>query len=186
MENGDIIIEDNNSQNGTFVNNYKIKRKLLKEGDNIKVGSHSFRLFHYFILKAGRIHRLRKAQDYTEEFMSLKKSWNKYQKHKGNQKSSYLSRLLVAAVPLVLLIFARTLMDEIEVSIVIVLIFVLGLTLFKLAKADKTQRRQANLQKAKKGFFSIYKCPKCQQSLKDKSWIEWKQIGKHFCGAKWR
>lgn len=38
----DVYIEDLKSTNGTFISEKKIKRELLKHGDNVKIGEHEF------------------------------------------------------------------------------------------------------------------------------------------------
>ena len=40
-EQGQLIIEDLNSLNGTFVNNQRVKRSVLKDGDVVLIGKHS-------------------------------------------------------------------------------------------------------------------------------------------------
>src|SRR5689334_21536385 len=35
-----FVIEDNNSLNGTYVNNARINRRALKDGDNVLIGKH--------------------------------------------------------------------------------------------------------------------------------------------------
>ena len=40
-ENDHYVVEDNNSLNGTFVNNQRVSKVTLKDGDNILVGKHT-------------------------------------------------------------------------------------------------------------------------------------------------
>ena len=40
-ENDHYVVEDNNSLNGTFVNNQRVSKATLKDGDNILVGKHT-------------------------------------------------------------------------------------------------------------------------------------------------
>jgi len=35
-----FVIEDNNSLNGTYVNNARVNRRTLKDGDNVLIGKH--------------------------------------------------------------------------------------------------------------------------------------------------
>lgn len=39
-ENDKYVIEDNNSLNGTYVNNARVNRRALKDGDNVLIGKH--------------------------------------------------------------------------------------------------------------------------------------------------
>jgi len=39
-DNDKFVIEDNNSLNGTYVNNARINRRALKDGDNVLIGKH--------------------------------------------------------------------------------------------------------------------------------------------------
>lgn len=40
VEEGRLVVEDQNSLNGTFVNNQKVQRQVLKHGDSILIGKH--------------------------------------------------------------------------------------------------------------------------------------------------
>ena len=40
-DNDKFVIEDNNSLNGTYVNNARINRRALKDGDNVLIGKHT-------------------------------------------------------------------------------------------------------------------------------------------------
>lgn len=44
---GEVMLEDLNSTNGTFVNSEKVTRRILKDGDKIQVGSTSILKFTY-------------------------------------------------------------------------------------------------------------------------------------------
>src|SRR5437899_10032973 len=39
-DNEKYVIEDNNSLNGTYVNNARVNRRALKDGDNVLIGKH--------------------------------------------------------------------------------------------------------------------------------------------------
>lgn len=41
----DYFIEDLNSTNGTYINEQKVKRQILKNGDNIEIGKYAIRYF---------------------------------------------------------------------------------------------------------------------------------------------
>jgi pSer/pThr/pTyr-binding forkhead associated (FHA) protein len=41
----DITIKDLNSTNGTYVNSDKVNEKRLKHGDQIRVGTHEFKIY---------------------------------------------------------------------------------------------------------------------------------------------
>ena len=47
LENGQYVLEDNHSLNGTMVNNIKVDRCLLREGDVITIGKHSLAFYEY-------------------------------------------------------------------------------------------------------------------------------------------
>ncbi|KYH35411.1 FHA domain-containing protein FhaB [Clostridium tepidiprofundi DSM 19306] len=44
LKNADYIIEDNKSTNGTFVNDKRILKTILKNGDEIKIGTALFKV----------------------------------------------------------------------------------------------------------------------------------------------
>ena len=43
-EEGHLVVEDLNSLNGTFVNNQRVKRSALKDGDVVLIGKHSIQV----------------------------------------------------------------------------------------------------------------------------------------------
>lgn len=43
-EQGHLVIEDLNSLNGTFVNNQRVKRSTLKDGDVVSIGKHTIQI----------------------------------------------------------------------------------------------------------------------------------------------
>jgi pSer/pThr/pTyr-binding forkhead associated (FHA) protein len=43
-EQGQLVVEDLNSLNGTFVNNQRVKRSALKDGDVVLIGKHSIQV----------------------------------------------------------------------------------------------------------------------------------------------
>lgn len=44
-DNGDYLVIDQDSRNGTYVNNRRIKKSVLRHGDNICFGIRSFQFF---------------------------------------------------------------------------------------------------------------------------------------------
>ncbi len=48
IDNGDVIIEDLNSANGTYVNNQRVKQSKISRYDILRLGNHQLDLSHIF------------------------------------------------------------------------------------------------------------------------------------------
>lgn len=56
VESGQMLIEDFESTNGTFVNGEKIRREVLKEGDRILIGTNILKVIHADTTGGGHVH----------------------------------------------------------------------------------------------------------------------------------
>lgn len=55
LEDDQYVLEDNKSLNGTFVNNVKIDRCLLRDGDTINIGKHSIVFYQHAEASAAQL-----------------------------------------------------------------------------------------------------------------------------------
>lgn len=133
--NGDEYwLEDNNSSNGTFVNDFRITRMRLKPDDQIRVGNQL--VMYRRVVKAFT----RNPDDYTKEFAELEGVWNEY-------------------VTLKTAIENRSMMDQLaDLTVAVPLV---GLGLGRLVGAERTARRRRGLGELEARMTQLYACPKC-------------------------
>ncbi len=127
-------LEDNNSSNGTFVNDFRITRMRLKPDDQIRVGNQP--VMYRRVTKAFT----RNPDDYTKEFAELEGVWNEY-------------------VTLKTSIENRSMMDQ-SADLMVGLPLV-GLALGRLVGAERTARRRRSLGELEARMTQLYACPKC-------------------------
>lgn len=89
MDNGDLLIEDMNSTNGTFVNGKHIRQKLLQANDELFLGSIPldidliFKYFEYSDAPKGiTLDEFIAQEKVFDEFLKLKPVYEKYIKDK--------------------------------------------------------------------------------------------------------
>ncbi len=127
-------LEDNNSSNGTFVNDFRITRLRLKADDQIRVGNQP--VTYRRVVKAFT----RNPDDYTKEFAELESVWNEYVTLKSSIEN-------------------RSMMDQ-SADLMIGLPLV-GLALGRLVGAERNARRRRSLSDLEARMTQLYACPKC-------------------------
>ena len=73
-----MILEDLDSTNGTFVNNYRIRRTLVMPSDTVLVSKVPIPLADYFEKKAFDQAKPKPTNDYSDEFLALKEVYTNY------------------------------------------------------------------------------------------------------------
>lgn len=127
-------LEDHNSSNGTFVNNFRITKRRLDPDDQIRVGNQL--LTYRRVVKAFT----RNPDDYTKEFAELETVWNEYVALKTSIENRSMldqSADLLVGLPLV------------------------GLALGRLVGAERNARKRRSLGELEARMTSLYACPKC-------------------------
>jgi hypothetical protein len=127
-------LEDNNSSNGTFVNEFRITRRRLVPDDQIRLGN---QLITYRRLTKAFT---RNPDDYTKEFAELEHIWNEYE----NLKESLDSRSLLDQG-------ADLLMG----------VPVVGMALGRLMGAERLAQKRRTLAEIDAKMTTLYACPKC-------------------------
>lgn len=86
----DVVMEDLDSTNGTYINGFRIKEAILNCRDKVTI-SKQYTLSEDFLLKIFRhIDSQVNPNDYTKEFLSLKEVYEKYHKEKKRVLSAML------------------------------------------------------------------------------------------------
>lgn len=130
----DYWLEDNNSSNGTFVNDFRVTKVRLNPADQIRVGNQL--VTYRRVVKAFA----RNPDDYTREFAELETVWNEYVGMKTaleNRSALDQSADLLVSLPLV------------------------GLALGRLVGAERNARKRRSLGELEGRMTQLYACPKC-------------------------
>lgn len=184
-ENGDLILEDMGSTNGTFVNNVQIVKKKVLPGDKVTFGT-QYTVQVVDILKSDN--------DYSEEFARLKKVYDVYIAEKIRiQSSNQFKTRLFQSLP-----FAVIGVGGIVISflghtnkMLFIFSFILAVcapTLGIYFGARQAAKIPAQLQNLANQFKIDYVCPKCGTFLGE---IPWESLGNKkqcpisSCKAKW-
>lgn len=196
--NGNLIIQDLESQNGTFVNGRRVLTKELTLEDLVVLGGEGGK--HCYSLNLTKIAKDFKKQehqnrtDFVKEFQKVKATYKSYQsdliklKRKSQFKSNLPKIILSALVGIVIIggVVFKLLPDGIQKfqgAIMLVLMAIVGgVSIFKV-KEDRVIESQMDLEIK---YQENYKCPKCQGSFNLK--LHWKKLESkitcpHKCGA---
>ena len=184
-ENGDLLLEDLDSTNGTFVNDIQIMKKKVFAGDKIMLGT-SYTLYVSDILKSDN--------DYSEEFAQLKDIYDNYIMKKINiqSKNQFKTRLfqslpfaMIGVFGILMHFLKKTSNGLLAISFIIAICApVLGIY-FGARQAAKIPELLQNLANQ---FKIDYVCPKCGAFLGELPWESLnnkKQCPVSTCKAKW-
>ncbi len=182
---GDYLLEDLQSTNGTFVNGVQIIRKRVKETDNLRFGD-TFETTLSDILKAGN--------DYTKEFAALKGVYDEYVSEKiriqsSNQFKTRLFQALPFAIPGIIGVLIGFLgKGSASWFAVCLLITVCAPVAGIYLGAKQSAKIPEQLQELTNRFKINYVCPKCGTFLGDVPWESLKKKRKcpvPTCHARW-
>ena len=184
-ENGDLILEDLGSTNGTFVNDSQIIKKKVLPADKVTFGA-NYSTHVYNILKSDN--------DYTEEFARLNIIYELYIKEKIRiQSSSQFKTRLFQSMPFAVIgVLGITLgfMGHANKSLFIIsfILAVCAPTIGIYFGARQAAKIPAQLQNLANKFKIDYVCPKCGTFLGEIPWESLsnkKQCPVSTCRAKW-
>jgi hypothetical protein len=184
-ENGRLLLEDLGSTNGTFVNDSQIVKKNVSASDKVTFGAN-------YILTINDI--LKRDNDYSDEFLHLKKVYDEYTKEKIRIQSSnqFKTRLfqslpfaVIGVIGIVLGFMGRA--DK-SIFIFSFILAVLAPTIGIYFGARQAAKIPAQLHHLANQFKIDYVCPKCGTFLGEIPWESLsnkKQCPVSSCKAKW-
>ena len=184
-ENGDLLLEDLDSTNGTFVNDIQIVKKKVLAVDKVTFGT-DYSLDVLDILKINN--------DYSEEFERLKRVYDAYIKEKIRiQSSSQFKTRLFQTLPFAVIGVLGIALGFIRhenkgLFIFSITIAVLAPTIGVYFGARQAAKIPAKLQELANQFKIDYVCPKCGTFLGEIPWESLsnkKQCPVSSCKAKW-
>ena len=186
LGNDQFEIEDLGSQNGTYVNGYRIRKTVVSINDQVRLSSGvELDLVKEFGIKPSIVPNAeipkQDPKDFTVEFERLKPIYEQYKKDKkkiivGHNKKTALIRsgITIAPLPILFLELGST---------------IPGLTLVAAGFANFITGNMYNNDKIEElddNFRIRYVCPnpQCKIQLGNNSWKVWNETGKCFrCGA---
>ncbi len=185
MEDGQFLLEDLNSSNGTFVNGVQILQKVVNTQDKCRLAEHDLDLvlvcslfkeaqmpqgMSYASLQAQKqtlLEKLKESLTISEEFKKREKTYEDYKQAKRKVRLKFMGkstgmRAGLALIPLV------------------------GNSLGVLA-AGSNQKMQDALEDLTEQFKKEYTCPKCYKFLGDEPYENLEKRGYCFyCKTTWK
>ena len=156
QQNGLQYIEERDRKAFIQVNGIRVKRKVIKAGDEIILGQTRFSLHRYFKFEQDQITGLRQPNDFSEEFGSLRQIYDNYME--GRERIYREARRKDSVFdPVMLIPFA-------------------GVLLRKVLHNELGGKAQINQQEAlnnlRHEFSKLYRCPNpdCNKPLGEIPW----------------
>jgi len=181
----EIIIEDLDTHNSTFVNNIRIKKKMISPNDIILLGSHELNTKFLFSEINKKINESR--TDFTKEFQQLKKIYEGYEKkvNEIKSKSQVFPLLIRAFFTLCAMAAAFFIFPNPQIRYPVMTgAGVLGGIISVALQKDSKLRDRIDILTAE--LELVFKCPKCGKSLINRRWQHWATKKEcENCGAKW-
>ena len=184
-DNGDLLLEDLDSTNGTFVNDCQIMKKKVSSGDKISFGT-NYTIYVSDILKSDN--------DYSEEFAQLKDVFDRYIREKIviQTKNQFKTRLfqslpfaMVGVFGIMIHFLRKTSNSLLIISFIIAICAPVAGIYFGARQSAKIPEL---LQRLAHQFKIDYVCPKCGAFLGEIPWESLnnkKQCPVSTCKAKW-
>ena len=184
-DNGDLLLEDLGSTNGTFVNDLQIIKKKVSVNDKVALGGN----YIFTVLDI-----LKSDNDYSEEFARLRGVYDTYIKKKINvqSKNQFKTRLFqslpFAVIGVVGIALGFTGRADNRIFIFSFILGICAPTIGIYFGARQAAKIPAQLQELANKFKIDYVCPKCGTFLGEIPWESLsnkKQCPISSCKAKW-
>jgi predicted RNA-binding Zn-ribbon protein involved in translation (DUF1610 family) len=181
----ELLIEDLDSNNFTFVNEVRIKKKSVTPDDHISLGSYILDTKNLFIEVAKKVNESR--TDFSEEFKSIKKVYLDYEKKINDyrRKSQIFPMLIRAFITLCAMASAFFIFSDPQIRYPVMTgAGLLGGIISIAMQRDSKLKDKIDILTAE--LEMVYKCPKCSKSLISRRWQHWAAKKEcENCGAKW-
>lgn len=181
----ELIIEDLGTNNSSFINDIRIRRKSISPEDIILLGSYKLDTKYLFSEIISRVKDSR--TDFTTEFQLLKKIYEDYEKkvNEVKSKSQIFPMLIRAFITLCAMGAAFIIIPNPQIRYPVMTgAGILGGVISVAMQGGSKLRDRIDILTAE--LELVYKCPKCGKSLINRRWQHW-AIKKECeqCGAKW-
>jgi predicted RNA-binding Zn-ribbon protein involved in translation (DUF1610 family) len=181
----ELLLEDLDSSNFTFVNGVRIKKKLITLDDQVSLGSYILDTKNLFQEVSKKINESR--TDFTEEFKNIKKVYLDYEKKVNDyrRKSQIFPMLIRAFITLCAMASAFFIFSDPQIRYPVMTgAGLLGGIISIAMQRDSKLKDKIDILTAE--LEMVYKCPKCGRSLISRRWQHWAAKKEcETCGAKW-
>lgn len=181
----ELLIEDLDSSNFTFVNGVRIKKKLVTPDDKVSLGSYILDTKNLFLEVSKKINESR--TDFTEEFKSIQKVYLDYEKKVNDyrRKSQIFPMLIRSFITLCAMASAFFIFSDPQIRYPVMTgAGLLGGIISIAMQRDSKLKDKIDILTAE--LEMVYKCPKCGRSLISRRWQHWAAKKEcESCGAKW-
>lgn len=184
----DMLLEDLDSSNGTFVNGVQVRKKLVNASDRIALGdAQGYELDLAKIIVHYNKVELANKTDFEPEFNALRTTYNDYFVERNRLKKqsgvkAFIPRILVTLVGMAIT-FAIPMDSNVRYAVMTVLGLIGGAS--TLIKGDDLKLQDA-LDTLSVSYQNRYLCPKCKKKLGlNNSWkmLRSAKVCPHQCGA---
>ena len=166
-EQEEIVLEDLESRNGTYVDGRKIKQAVIDVNSRISLGDE---MVDYSGLSTKLRH---KNRDFSVEFLHLREVYDNFrndleQIRKSDEKKNFIIRLGFSLFPLVVVLFLGKYIPQ-NLKILFYTgspVIFMVITYFK--QLSSTSKKK--IEELSEQFLKTYKCPSCRCSLGNASW----------------
>jgi pSer/pThr/pTyr-binding forkhead associated (FHA) protein len=181
----ELIIEDLDTSNATFVNQIRIKKKSVTPEDHILLGSYELNSKFLFAEIIKKVNQSR--TDFSKEFSELKKIYEEYEKKVNDikNKSQVFPFIIRAFITFCAMAAAFFIFSNPQIRYPVMTVAgVLGGFVSLVLRKDSKLKDRIDILTAE--LEMVYKCPKCGKSLISRRWKHW-AVKKECenCGAKW-
>lgn len=181
----EMIIEDLDSNNNTYVNELKIRKKTIVPEDKISLGPFIIDTRYLFSEIAKKVKESR--TDFNDEFKQLKKVYEDYERKVNDSRSkSQIMPLTIRALITIFVMGAAFFIisdPQIRYPVMTGAGLMGGIISIALQRDSKLKDRIDILTAE---LEIVYKCPKCGKSLISRRWQHWAAKKEcENCGAKW-
>lgn len=181
----ELFIEDLDSNNYTYVNNVRIRKKTISPEDQIRLGTHTITAKYLFTETLKKV--IESKIDFSDEFTRLKKVYEEYERKLNDlkRKSQIGPIIIKTAITLGMMGAAFFIFTDPQLRYPIMTGagLVGGLVTLTMQR-DSKLKDQIDILTAE--LELVYKCPKCNKSLITRRWQHWASKKEcENCGAKW-
>lgn len=181
----ELILEDLDSNNYTYVNNMRIRKKSITSDDKINLGSYIIDTRYLFLEILKKVKESR--TDFSEEFKQLKKVYEDYEKkvNDSRSKSQILPMTIRTLITLLVMGTAFFIISDPQIRYPVMTgAGLLGGIISIALQRDSKLKDRIDILTAE--LELIYKCPKCDKSLINRRWQHWAAKKEcENCSAKW-
>ncbi len=188
LDDNQVLVEDLNSLNGTYVNGYRIRKSTISLNDEVKVSEVKLNLSKIFNISEPPPEDKKDKLDYIKEFAALEKVWNDYQRNRIEitKKHNLKTSLIRGGFTLAPLVIFNLIKYTVEMTPEAMAAFsqqylvfaILGSTLAVVATGNMSP--QEKITQLDEDFKVRYVCPnkECSRQLGNVPWKTFQSPGK--------